>query len=293
MIGRNDPEFLPSRREGDGLLPWVIGVMLFLSALALAFSITLTQGLDDWSEDLSTTLSVQIIAEDTNDRIKQKDAAVRLLRATPGVTNVTVLADAEVMALLTPFLGDIPVDSDLPVPTLIDVTLRDPLAVNTAALGERLQATASGASLDDHKAWLRQILSLAGVLQLILIGIILMVGGCTVAIIIFGCRAGLATHSDSIDIMHMMGAEDALIARAFDRRYLVHGLLGAFGGVLLAGLALIGLSILTAEIGQGLITAIIPNQSVILWLLALPFVTALLAAVTARLTVRDALQKMV
>lgn len=290
---RDDIEFLPSSREGDGLLPWVIGVMLFLTSLAVAFGFAIGTGLQGWSEDLTSTLSVQIVAESDSERERQRDAALTLLRATPGVAEVSVIADAEVLALISPFLGDIPLDSGLPVPTLIDVTLSSPDAVNVAALAERLEATASGAALDDHKSWLRQILAFASVIQAVLTGIVVMVAASTIAIVIFGCRAGLATHRESIDIMHLMGAEDRLIARAFDRRFLVHGLVGGLGGVVIAVIVLVVLIGLAEDIGQGLISASLPDLSVLVWLGALPVFAAILTMLTARITVMRALKAMV
>lgn len=293
MIFGEQIEFLPSRREGDGLLPWVIGVMLFLTSLAVSFGFAIGTGLRDWSEDLSSTLSVQIVAENEADRARQRSAAVRLLEATPGVKSVTVIAEAEVLALISPFLGDIPIDSGLPVPTLLDVTLTRPDAVNFAGLAERLKAAAPGAALDDHKAWLRQILAFAAVVQSVLAGIVVMVAASTVAIVIFGCRAGLATHRDSIDIMHLMGAEDSLIARTFERRFLVHGIFGGAGGVIMAVLILAVLIGLASDIGQGLISATVPDLTVLIWLSLLPLMAGLLTMITAKITVMRALKAMV
>jgi len=285
-------QFLPERSLREGLLPWVIGVMLFLCTLALSGSLAIGSGLESWSKSLISNLTIQIVVEDEDERNSQTQAALKLLQATPGVQTATVLADAEIMALLSPWLGDMPIGSGLPVPALIEVQLEPDTPVNTDALSERLKATASGAQVDDHQAWMGQILDLASVVQLLLAGVVIMVLMSTIAIVIFGCRAGLATHRDSIEIMHFMGAEDQMIARAFDIRYMEHGLKGGLLGVLLAACSLWLLSVMAEKMGQGLISASLPETDSLIWLILLPIFAALLTMLTARLTVRRALLEM-
>ena len=285
-------QFLPTKSLREGLLPWVIGVMLFLCTLSLTGTIAIGKGLASWSAGLTSNFSVQIVEKNVRERELQTSDALRLLKATPGVVSATVLAEAEILALLSPWLGEMPINSDLPIPTLIDVKLSEGATINSQALSERLRATAPGAQLDDHQAWMTQILDLANVVQLLLVGVMVMVVLSTVAIVIFGCRAGLATHRESIEIMHLMGAEDKLISKAFDARYLAHGLKGGLFGVLLAAGILWLLADLAIKMGQGLISAGLPEASNLLWLAILPLFAATLTMVTARITVRKALLEM-
>ncbi len=286
-------QFLPESSLREGLLPWVIGVMLFLCTLSLTGSFAIGSGLEKWSTSLTANLTVQIVVKDPIERERQTSAALRLLNATPGIEKATMLADSEILALLSPWLGDMPIDSNLPIPTLIDIKLAENSArVDTTALTERLKATAAGAQLDDHQAWMTQILELAAVVQILLTGVVVMVVLSTVAIVIFGCRAGLATHHESISIMHHMGAEDKMIAKAFDARYLMHGLKGGMLGVLLAASTLWILSSMAERLGQGLISASLPELDYIIWLGLLPIAAAFLTMLTARITVRNALLKL-
>ncbi|MEX0299343.1 MAG: cell division protein FtsX [Kordiimonas sp.] len=285
-------QFLPEQNLREGLLPWVIGVMLFLCTLSLTGALAIGSGLERWSASLASNLTVQIAVQDPIERQTQTEAALRLLEATPGIEKATVLADAEIMALLSPWLGDMPIGANLPIPTLIEVELESGSTINPAALSERLKATASGAQLDDHQAWMSQILDMAVVIQLLLGGVVVMVILSTIAIVIFGCRAGLATHHDSIEIMHLMGAEDSTISTAFDVRYLSHGLKGGLLGVLFASGALLLLSKMAERMGQGLISASLPITENLWWLALLPIVAAAITMLTARFTVRKALLEM-
>lgn len=285
-------QFLPQQDLKEGLLPWVIGVMLFLCTLSLTGALAIGSGLERWSASLTSNLTVQIAVQDIAERQRQTDSALRLLQATPGIESATVLADAEIMALLSPWLGDMPIGANLPIPTLIEVQLEPGSNLNTSALSERLKAAASGAQIDDHQAWMAQILDMAVVVQLLLGGVVLMVILSTIAIVIFGCRAGLATHKESIEIMHLMGAEDKTIATAFDIRYLSHGLKGGILGVIFAAASLWLLANMAERMGQGLISASLPVSENLWWLSFLPIAAAILTMFTARVTVRNALLEM-
>lgn len=285
-------QFLPKSKDREGLLPWVIGVMLYLCALAIAAAVAVGSGVEDWSRSLSSNMTVQIIVADADERAQQTQAALRLLRATPGIASADVLASSEVMDLVSPWLGDIPVDAGLPIPDLIEVKLRDGADINAVGLAERLVQTAPGATLDTHQDWLQQIINLATILQIVMSAVVLMVVLSTVAIVIFGCRAGLATHADSIEIMHLMGAEDKTISNAFDLKYLVHGLKGGFFGILLAGLTIWLIGTMADDLSEGLVSAAVPATRDMFWLLILPAFAALLTMATARITVRKALLDM-
>ena len=285
-------QFLPIQNIREGLLPWVIGVMLFLCTLSLTGALAIGSGLERWSKSLTSNLTVQIAVKDPVERALQTEAALKMLAATPGISGAQVLADAEIMALLSPWLGDMPLGTSLPIPTLIEVTLDAGTTLDPQALSERLKRTAQGAELDDHQAWMAQILDLALVVQLLLGGVVLMVVLSTVAIVIFGCRAGLATHRESIEIMHLMGAEDKTISTAFDVRYLSHGLRGGILGVILAGASLWLLSNMSEKMGQGLISATLPIADSLWWLALLPIAAAGLTMLTARITVRKVLLEM-
>ncbi len=289
---KNDFNFLGNKHQGEGLLPWVIAVMLFLCSLSLILGIALGRGLDNWSSGLAARLSVQIVSADKLTRDRQTDNAIRLLRATPGIKQVEVMPESDVLELIKPWLGEIPAEAGLPIPTLINVELDEPGAVNTKALAERLRATASTARLDDHQVWISRILDLASMLQFLLMGIGTLVILCTIAIVIFGCRAGLASHRKNIEVMHLLGAEDKLISRTFEYRYMVHGIIGGIGGVIIAGLSLYGLASLSERMGQGLLLALMPTADDYYALMVLPILTSIITMVTAGITVRAALKDM-
>ena len=284
--------FLPQEARTDALLPWVISVMLFLTCLSVAASMTIQSGLANWSKGLAARVSVQIIQAQDAARDRDTEATLKMLRATPGIASVQIIPRTTVIDMVSPWLGDTTAVDSLPMPVLIDVELENPGSVDLEALSIRLEAAAPGAKMDNHQAWMRRVLNFAGVIEWGAVGIIVMVLLSTIAIVIFGCRAGLATHRESISIMHLMGAEDAMIAREFDRRYLWHGLKGGLIGLFMGLVVLYGTVTLLQKMGQGLLTSLTPEGHVLATLLLLPVIAGLVTMTTARITVRRALLEM-
>ncbi len=284
--------FLPTTKQSDTLLPWVIAVMLFLSTLSLVLAITLGNGLNKWSQGLTTSLSVQVINADSDMRTQDTTQALKMLRATPGIEYADIVADAEVLEMLSPWLGELPTENALPVPTLIEIKLISPDSVNISALKQRLKTISSDIRLDDHQAWIVQIFKLASTIRWLLTAVVFMIILSTISIVIFGCRAGLATHKESIEIMHMLGAEDDIIAKSFDQRYMLHGLKGGAIGTSIAAIVIYMISNLIENLDTGLIGALLPQSSNFWWLLILPVFTAMITMLTARFTTKRALLKL-
>ena len=117
MADRND---LPlSEDDSTRFVPWIIGVMAYLAALALAAALMLSNIAAEWSAGLEGTLTVQVpISDDAT--ADQKDqrvlSAVRVLLATPGVDSARPIPLAEVAEMLEPWLGAAAKSNDLPLP---------------------------------------------------------------------------------------------------------------------------------------------------------------------------------
>ena len=127
--------FLPDEKnhEATRLLPYVMAVMVYLSALALMGSMMLHWGFGEWTDSLSNRLTVQVTTADSEARGLQVAEVTQLLRKTPGIEHVRQLNDVEIEKLLEPWLGKGNVTADLPVPDILDVTVSRHLTVNLDA----------------------------------------------------------------------------------------------------------------------------------------------------------------
>jgi cell division transport system permease protein len=218
------------------------------------------------------------------------------LGASPGVTPPAPLRAERVAGLLSPWLGpDVlaaGVESELPLPRLIDVSIAGRDAVDVVDLTRRLREIAPEIEVDDHGRWLEELVSLVHSLEALSAVVVALSGLAAITTVIFATRAGMALHGDVIAVLHLVGARDSYIARQFQRRALALGLIGGASGLALAVASVLAIGYFLGRVQLfGL-----PNValSALQWavLAALVPVAALIAMVTARLTVMRSLGRM-
>lgn len=294
MIGRFAPRaqrfrFLPRGQGSGGLVPPVIAVMSFLTALALAGGIALATAASGLGASLAQRATVQVVQANPDLREPQVRAVTALLGRDPAVASVRPLSRGDLERLLAPWLGEQVKARDLlPIPAMIDVDLRP--GADVAALAARIRAVAPDSRLDAHARWLGPLAGAMKGLQWLAWAIVLLVTLATVAVVTLGTRSALGLYRPTIELLHMMGAEDSDIARIFQYRYLVHGTVGGIFGVACALVVIAGLGRLAGRVGAGVIGAAgLPPLG---WaaLLLLPAAVGVLAMVAARLSVARALE---
>ena len=280
--------FLPQGQGSGGLVPWVIAIMTFLTALALAGAIALASAAGGVADDLGRSATVQILQPNPDRAGPQLDAVVAALKREPGVASARRLSDAEMRRLLEPWLGAGNVTADLPVPAVVDVRLR--AGADSAAIDRRLHAVAPDARLDEHGRWLAPLLGLVHSLQGLAVAIVLLVTAATVAVVVLGVRSGLNVHQPTIELLHLMGTEDAAIARVFQHRYLGYGLAGGLAGVACAFGVLVMIGWLVGPMGAGAIGGLSLPWAGWAALAVLPLAVGALAMAAARVSVARALR---
>ncbi|MEY8842663.1 cell division protein FtsX [Cribrihabitans sp. XS_ASV171] len=210
---------------------FVAGAMAFLAVFALALSLASGRLADRWAEELARAATLRINAP-RDQRAAQTEAALRILRQTPGVAEARALSAEEQAALLAPWFGpELPLDT-LPVPQLIEIVEGEP-GYDAAGLRLRLQAEVPGAVLDDHTRWRAPLVDAANSLRRLALISILLIGGATAAMITLAANAALAANAQVIEVLRLVGALDRYIAGAFVRRFTLRALIGATVGMVL------------------------------------------------------------
>jgi cell division transport system permease protein len=177
----------------------------------------------------------------------------------------------------------------LPMPAMIDVELRP--GGDTAAIERAARRIAPGARVDRHAQWLSPVRSFMTTMSWLAAGLVLLIAGATAAVVLLAARAGLDTHRDTIDVLHMLGSTDIQIARLFQRRIAFDTLLGGLAGTA-AALALVSfLQARLSAVGSEMLGGVALQQRDWLLLLLLPIGFALVATVAARVAVLRALGK--
>jgi cell division transport system permease protein len=245
-----------------------------------------------WDTGLSGALTVQLPAAPHGGDDGGFAAAIEALGATPGVLAVEPLDNAPMTALLEPRLGDAVPAGDLPLPRLVAVTIDTAQPPDVAALESRLQELAPGSLIDDHQRWLGRLLDLARAVELMALVVVLLVVLAACIMVAFVTRMGLAAHQRSIELLHLIGAQDAYVARQFQGHALSFGLRGGLLGLLLALPTLYLARLLLQRIDSGLLPELnlLPYE----WSLfiLLPVAAALVTMLTARVTVLRTLARL-
>ncbi len=222
------------------------GAMAFLAVFALALSLASGRLADRWASELARSATLRITAPE--DQIAaQTDAALKVLRQTPGVDRARALSKAEQSALLTPWFGPGLDLEALPVPQLIEV-MEDDQGYDAAGLRLRLAAEVPGAVLDDHTRWRKPLVEAANSLRRLGWISILLIGGAMAAMITLAANAALAANAQVIEVLRLVGARDSYIAGAFVRRFTLRALIGAGVGM---ALGLGGVMLLPAASDEG------------------------------------------
>jgi cell division transport system permease protein len=281
------------REQGAVSLDLVIAIMTFLAALALGGVMIAERSVQSWQAGLTGRLTVQVLPQGTTPPENEVRAAVEVLQRTPGVISVAALSDADNLALVEPWLGRDAIVSELPFPRLIDVRLVPGATPDLDTLAGQLKSAAPHAVLDDHGRWIERLRSTADVVVLGALVILALIAIGTAASVAFATRAGLATHREIVQLLHLMGAQDRFIARAFERHYFLAALAASAVGSVLAAATFTAASELD-QIGLSAVSFLPPlalSLSELLWLLLVPATAAAIAWATARLSVISALHQ--
>ena len=286
-LGAADRRLLPEGRM-TGPMPWVIAIMMLLTVLAAAVGLGL--GRTARALEGGNHITVQILEADPARRETQAQSALRALEGLPDVKSVDRVGSEDMRRLLEPWLGEVGAEADIPIPALIDVELSQEAPIG--AVESRVRAVAPSARIDDHASSLAPLGKLVAALRWLAAGLVLLMAGATAATVVLASRASLDTHRETIEVLHLMGAADAQLARLFQRRIaldaLFGGVLGFAGALLILWLVGERVRALGSELAGS--AGLAPAG----WLLlsSLPVAGALLAMAVARWTIKRALRRL-
>jgi len=295
-MSRHAGRLMP-REKGAAPLDIVMAVMAFLAALALGASLVAERASLGWRAGLSDRLTVQILVPSQGDitttLARETDAALGVLRATPGIAHAAPLSEQEMQNLVEPWLGKGVLVAELPLPKLIDATIAPDTGVNLPNLAARLKAVAPDAQLDDHGRWIARLKGLADTIVWSAYGILILIAVATASIVAFATRAGLEAQHEMVQLLHQMGAHAGFIARAFERHYALAALGASAAGAAVAALLFLaagGLEFAGVE-AVPFLPPIALKLSEVAWLAAVPAIATLIAWATARLSVLAAVRE--
>lgn len=286
----HEARLLPEGRMA-GPMPWVIGIIMFLTVLAAAAGFALARSAKGLDEDLAGRVTIQILEANDEKRATQTRAIERELAQLAAVQSFRRVPDAEVAKLLEPWFGDDALDSDLPVPTLVDATLDTTQPGAFATLRTTVIKISPSARVEAHAQWLGPLARLLGSLTFLSWMLVILMGAATLAIVVLAARSALNTHRATIEVMHLLGSTDAQIAQLFQRRIALDALFGAGIGLVAALITMLLLRGRLSAVGSELLGSVGIGWAGWLLILVLPILSAGLATIAARMTILSALRR--
>jgi cell division transport system permease protein len=293
-LDRGEPRLDLLRAEGPGgadlgqrALFIVVAILCGVACIVGLTAVASMRAAEIWSADVRTAMTVRVLAP------ADDEAATRAARAVAevaGVTSARAMTRQRASDLLEPWLGSGELPVDIPLPRLVEVGV-DPRDDGVAArIGARLSELGFTAQVDDHARWASEVRQAASLVRAVSLGAVLLFIGAVVAAIAFAARAALVARREVVDVLHLVGAEDAFIAGEVRRRFAMLGLragaVGAAGATVVGGALLLGASGAGIALGDA---ALLPLTDV--WvLLGAPVAASFVAAISAHMSVAAALR---
>ena len=292
---------IPLDDEETSFFMYVLSsIYTYLFVIVLAIVMAVSAMAESWEKDIMGALTVQIIpVEDENKHIdqektlEQQNKVLQFMENVSGVKSVRILSSEDIEKLMTPWLGNKVDISELPIPALLDVGLKDDGSINYDEVTRGLKQITPNASIDNHRLWLNRLLIFASSLKHTALLVLLMVAGICALSIYYSTRTSLWINRESLEILHVVGAPDKYIAKQYALNYAKIGFFSGIIGLMAAVPCIILVGKYGISTGSGLING--AKLSVFAWILIMmtPLISSAYSMVTSYFTVRKSLEKMI
>lgn len=272
----------------------IVGVSVFLFAITLSGVLGINSMFANSKKQVVSNFTVQVLPLPNHEDSKNDLlSVVSFLERYPNVTQVSVLSDLELRALLEPWLGN-NVDIELlPIPKLLDVKIDTSTPFDYKKLTVRLSEISPQASINDHNLWLSRLLKFINSLKLLALTVLLLVALASITAIVYAAQTSLNIHKDIINILHIMGATDKYIAINYVKQITHSAIIAGIIGTIIATPAIMIVGTMAKGIEAGIFNSVTFGLEDWLIIFLLPILTALLVALTAYVTVIKSLRSMI
>jgi cell division transport system permease protein len=279
--------------DGEGrFVPALIAVLVYVAIVALAAMLTVGDSAERRREERDSRLIVRLAApHDERARAASVEVALTRIRELAEVARAQRVPEDRLADVLQPRPSASPERSGEPPPAVIEVELEPAARAQAESVRSRLGAELPDAEIDARPLpdpTLRRLRAIEGVALVLVV----VLSGTLAAVVVFATQARLAARHETIEILHLLGAEDSAIVEAVVRRALRTSAVGALLGFALGAATLLVFAWVAAAPGGGPGAEYSLSPAAWAALAAPPLAAAAIAAVTARLTARRALAAM-
>lgn len=273
-----------------------MAAMCYLAVLAIGALLMTSAAVNNWTSQVASEVTVQISAADGVDVDGDTARAARILRDTPGISGATVVPAAEARRLLEPWLGKSAILDDLPIPQLINVSIDKAIPPDLEGLRARLAAEVPSATLDTHRRWQAELISMAGTLTWLAIAVLSLIAGAAAVLVVYATRAAMEANREVLEVLYLAGARDSFISREVLWRFCLTGLKAGLIGALLGFITFVilgfGSGRLAGPVKDFLYDPLGASSTSYLAILAVPVVATVISLITARISISRVLKAM-
>ena len=305
------PQIAKRRADNAPILPWswssawlvsgIVAAMAFLATLVLAVHAGADHLGAKWTEalDRRATLSLTPTGAD-GDAKAAISQTLALARATEVVLSAEPLPASAADDLLRRALGEHA--GVMPQLHLIDLRLSAPsgapqVKTALAALRDQLASEGLDAEIEAHGEWIEKLRPAARMVLGLAETALIVIGGVCALTVTLACSMAMAAQTQVIDLLRLVGAYDAYVARLFVRRFQILAFAGGVAGVVLGASALFLFQLGGGGVSEASALAPLAPELALdagLWVrFALtPLALALITSLAARLFVEARLRRM-
>lgn len=287
---------IPEATAPHMTLMTAMAAMCYLAVLAIGALLMTSAAVNNWTSQVASEVTVQISAADGVDVDGDTARAARILRDTPGISGATVVPAAEARRLLEPWLGKSAILDDLPIPQLINVSIDKAIPPDLEGLRARLAAEVPSATLDTHRRWQAELISMAGTLTWLAIGVLSLIAGAAAVLVVYATRAAMEANREVLEVLYLAGARDSFISREVLWRFCLTGLKAGLIGALLGFITFLilgfGSGRLAGPVKDSLYDPLGASSTSYLAILAVPVVATVISLITARISISRVLKAM-
>ena len=227
---KREMPLVPEDSVASRALVIVIAIMTFLACLTAGAALLVSDASQGWRNAVGRNVTIQIKPRSGLDMDLAVSKATEAARTASGVASANAMSLSDSERMLEPWLGRGLDLSQLPIPRLIVVEMKQGAGSDLGPLREALASAAPSASVDDQSVWLNRLNTMASVIEIFAAGLFILVIVAMATAIGFATRGAMAGNREIMDVLHFVGASDIYIAAQFQSHFIKVGSRGAMIG---------------------------------------------------------------
>ena len=226
--------------NAGAFVPALIAVLVYVAVIALAAMLLVGGFAERWRAERESRLSVQLAASASqNARQMAIDRALAAIRGVPEVARAEPVPEDQLLALLQPWLNAAPLERGVALPAVIDVELKEEARPHAGEVRDRLRTELPDARIDSGGDAIGPVVRMIRAIEGVALLVVLVLGGTLGTTVVFATQARLAARRETIEILHLLGADEKGIVDAVVGGALRTAVTGAAVGLALAALTLL------------------------------------------------------